>query len=270
VAYASYAAYNASGIVPPYPSHIERLTALAGAATSPDGVPEPALVPTYLYVIAKYATLKALPPSVRPPPRTDDAPLEAAAFLRAVLEGWLLPLLPAVATVPALRGLLHEQTARFFLWACETKALEPAAAEAYVRRAIESLAPGAAGGDGAELPPVLRATLAAVPHLEPLLGSLVSPVALAWAAPDFEPARAIYVRVAMAHLKGFDWAVVGLAPHGVGYAGPGPTPSPGGPTPFTPFALATPVTPATPGESGDDGGSTTSGGGVGMASGARP
>lgn len=257
VGYAAYAAYNAAGIVPLHASHLERLFTVAQAATGADGVPDPSLVPTLLYVLARYLLPKPLAHLRQPPPRPVEPTLEPPAVLTALVEKWLLPLLDAVRDVPSVRCLIHDQLARFLKFACEKSVLQPAAAETYVVRAIASLTPTGAP---------LDAALAAAPDLRRLLGSILTPVALVWSRPDFEAARASYMRLILSHLRGFDWATaVGLVPPVMGVALPGPTPSPGaGTTPFTPFAVTTPLTPATPADamtadSGTDDGSTGGG-----------
>jgi hypothetical protein len=190
-------------LVPALPAHRERLLALAALGVSPNGAVNPAVLVTLLQRACGAVTA---PPRARPGGGgggTGEAPLPPGAPAAALLRDVLLPALPRTSAVPHLRALAHYLLAEALRFLLERRAMGGEEAGAVLREALRALAPE---------PAHLAATASAWPRTLPALleGGLVRPLALVWTRPDFDRARAAYVRLASAHFPGFSWAEWGL------------------------------------------------------------
>jgi len=134
---------------------------------------------------------------------TGEAPLPPGAPALALLRRLLLPALPRASATPHARGATHDLLATFLRFLLERKAVGGEEAGAMLREALAALAPA---------PAALAATAAAWPRSLPAMleGGVLRPLALVWTRPDFERARAAYVRLVSAHFPGFSWAAWGL------------------------------------------------------------
>ena len=200
------------------PAHLERALSLWGAGES--GLCASVFVTALMRAAGALASALNSTPAIPPALLATvagtgaDAPLTATALALTVFDRFALPGLETARGAPgATRALLHEQVANFMRFCLD-----------------RCLIAGGGGGDGERV--LMRALLAAAPNAEDAaaavraavvaagasaavsdaLISVVSPLALVWTRPDFERARAAYVRLVIGFFPRFSWASVGLSP----------------------------------------------------------
>jgi hypothetical protein len=185
-------------LVPTLPAHLERLLTLAALGVSPGGAVDAPVLVTVVQRACNAATAPG-----RRGGGTGEVALPPGAPAAALLHRFLLPALPRASATPHLRGAVHDLLANFLRFLLERRALGVEEAGGALRAALASLAPE---------PAALAATGFVWPRTLPALlaGGAVRPLALVWTRPDFDRARAAYVRLVGAFFPGFQWAEWGL------------------------------------------------------------